>query len=70
MQILNNDDLVALSEEIVNSGENAFVILAHFKVNAVAQEVNEIKIDSVISSAMSGDYENLVNVIKANSILL
>lgn len=70
MQILNDHGLVVLSEEVVNSGENAFVILAHFKQNAVAQEVDESEINSVISSAMSGDYENLVNVIKANSVLV
>lgn len=70
MQILKDSALVVLSEKVVNSGENAFVILSHFKQNALAQEVNENEINSVISSAMSGDYENLVDVITANSILL
>lgn len=70
MQILNDDNLVVLSEEIVNSGENAFVILGHFKQNAKFQGIDSNSIDSVISSAMSGDYENLVSVIKANSVLL
>lgn len=70
MQILNDNDLVVISKEVVESGDNAFAILGHFKQSAQAQEVASNMIDSVISSAMSGDYENLVDVIKANSILV
>jgi len=70
MRILNDDKLVVLEEAVIDSGENAFVILGSFQRNARMSGLTKEEISSVIDEAMSGDYEHLKAVIKANSLLV
>lgn len=61
------EDLVIMPK--LDDNENANTICSVFKRNAKVQGVSSEDINTVLTAARSGDYENLKAVITANTLL-
>lgn len=70
LKIVNDSNLVVMRESTIDSNDNAFAILGAYRSNGRFQGISNDVLKTVVDSAMTGDYEHLKLVLKANCNLV